>query len=47
MELSLSPSSLPARYFYNSRPGSYIETRAPTGGHKVVEVLYSIKGHNG
>jgi hypothetical protein len=28
--------------FYNSRPDSYIETRGPTGGPEVVEILYSI-----
>jgi hypothetical protein len=32
----------PARAFYNSRLGSYIETRGPTGGPVVVETLYSI-----
>jgi hypothetical protein len=28
--------------FYSSRPGSYIETRGPTGGPEVVETLYNI-----
>jgi hypothetical protein len=28
--------------FYSSRPGSYIETRGPTGGPVMVETLYSI-----
>jgi hypothetical protein len=28
--------------FYSSRPGSYNETRDPTGGPEVVETLYSI-----
>jgi hypothetical protein len=32
----------PARAFYNSRLGSYIETRSPIGGPVVVETLYSI-----
>jgi hypothetical protein len=32
----------PARAFYSSRSGSYIETRGPTGGPVVVETLYSI-----
>jgi hypothetical protein len=32
----------PARAFYSSRSGSYIETRGPTGGAKVVETLYNI-----
>jgi hypothetical protein len=30
----------PTRSFYSSRPGSYNETRGPTGGPKVVETLY-------
>jgi hypothetical protein len=30
------------RSFYTSRPGSYNETRSPTGGSEVVETLYSI-----
>jgi hypothetical protein len=32
----------PARSFYSSRSGSYIETRGPTGGPEVVETLYNI-----
>jgi hypothetical protein len=30
------------RSFYSSRPGSYNETRGPTGGPEVVEALYNI-----
>jgi hypothetical protein len=30
------------RSFYSSRPGSYNETRGPTGGPEVVETLYNI-----
>jgi hypothetical protein len=30
------------RSFYISRPGSYNETRGPTGSPEVVETLYSI-----
>jgi hypothetical protein len=30
------------RAFYSSRLGSYIKTRAPTGGPEVVETLYNI-----
>jgi hypothetical protein len=30
------------RFFYSSRPGSYNETRGPTGGPEVVETLYNI-----
>jgi hypothetical protein len=33
---------LPILSFYSSRPGSYIETRGPTGGPEVVETLYII-----
>jgi hypothetical protein len=33
---------LPARSFYSSRSGSYIETRSLTGGPEVVETLYNI-----
>jgi hypothetical protein len=29
------------RSFYSSRPGSYNETRGPTGGPEVVETLYN------
>jgi hypothetical protein len=32
----------PARAFYSTRSGSYIETRGPTGGPVVVKTLYSI-----
>jgi hypothetical protein len=32
----------PARVFYTSRSGSYIETQGPTGGPVVVETLYNI-----
>jgi hypothetical protein len=32
----------PARAFYSSRMGSYIETRGPTDEPEVVETLYSI-----
>jgi hypothetical protein len=28
--------------FYSSRPGSYTETRGPTGGLEVIETLYNI-----
>jgi hypothetical protein len=37
---SLNP--LPARSFYSSRSGSYIETQGPTGGSEVVETLYNM-----
>jgi hypothetical protein len=30
------------RSFYSSKPGSYNETQAPTGGPEVVETLYNI-----
>jgi hypothetical protein len=30
------------RSFYSSRPGSYNETRGPTGGPEAVEIIYSI-----
>jgi hypothetical protein len=30
------------RSFYSSRPGSYNETRGPTGDPEVVETLYNI-----
>jgi hypothetical protein len=30
------------RSFYSSRPGSYNETRGPTGAPEVVETLYNI-----
>jgi hypothetical protein len=30
------------RAFYSSRSGSYNETRGPTDGPEVVEILYSI-----
>jgi hypothetical protein len=30
------------RSFYSSRPGSYNETRGPTGGTEVVETLYNL-----
>jgi hypothetical protein len=33
---------LSTRSFYSSRPGSYNETRGPTGGPEVVETLYNI-----
>jgi hypothetical protein len=35
-------NSLPTRFFYSSRPGSYIEIRGSTGGPEVVETLYNI-----
>jgi hypothetical protein len=28
--------------FYSSRTGSYNETRVPTGGPEVVQILYNI-----
>jgi hypothetical protein len=40
VEPPLSPPS--ALSFYSLRPGSYIETRGPTGGPEVVETLYNI-----
>jgi hypothetical protein len=30
------------RSFYSSRPGSYNETRGPTGGPEAIEIIYSI-----
>jgi hypothetical protein len=30
------------RAFYSSRLGNYVETQGPTGGPKVVKILYSI-----
>jgi hypothetical protein len=35
------------RSFYSSRSGSYNETRGPTGGTEVVEIIYNIYGPNG
>jgi hypothetical protein len=39
--LSVHPSEVaPARAIYSSRSGSYNESRGPTGGPEVVEILY-------
>jgi hypothetical protein len=36
------PEEVSTRSFYSPRPGSYNETRGPTGGPEVVETLYNI-----
>jgi hypothetical protein len=42
LPFSSAHEEAPARAFYSSRSGSYIETRGLTGGPVVFETLYSI-----